>query len=61
MIKNLKVEQELNELNITFDKMLIKVKCKQKIKLKSSRNITLMVFFQCVLYTFGKIKYFKTI
>ena len=57
MIINLKVEQELNEHNITFDKMVIKVKFKQKIKLKTCRNITLMVFFQCVLYTFGKIKY----
>ncbi len=33
----------------------ITVKMAIKNKMKSSRNITLMVIFQCVLYTFGKI------
>jgi hypothetical protein len=57
--RSLTVEQELNQQNITFDKMIIRVKVKQISNLKSDRNITLMVFFQCLLYTFGKIKYIK--
>jgi hypothetical protein len=34
-----------------------RISVKSKNKVKSSRNITLMVMFQCVLYTFGKLFY----
>jgi hypothetical protein len=50
---NSKIVHVLNEHIATDCEITIKLTIKNK--MKSSRNITLMIIFQCVLYTFGKI------
>jgi hypothetical protein len=48
-----KIVHESNAHTAIDSDIIVKMAIKNK--MKSSRNITLMVIFQCVLYTFGKI------